>query len=215
MDNGENQSVETDEFTVSPDELIALVTKRINQGISREKIVQELVSQGNEQARIEPVVYAIYESLLQVAEQERVTTGSVIGAIIGGGGAAVICAIAWVALIFASEREFGLAAWAIGGIVGFAVRLVSGNKRGRTFQIIAAACSFFGVALAKGIMLAIIYLGSETGEASWTMVVGGFDILWLILAVGTSWRMLRGTGITVLPPQPTMTATGTGMYGPR
>jgi len=78
MDNVENQSVEPEEFTISPDELVALVTKRINQGISREKIVQELVSQGNEQARIEPVVYAIYESLLEVAEQEKVTTGSVV-----------------------------------------------------------------------------------------------------------------------------------------
>ena len=175
--------------------VLALITERIRQGMPKEAVVQELVGQGMEPTQAQQWVDAIFEE----ARKQTLTGGAVAGALIAGGVAAVISAAAWIALVMLTDRELGLVAWAIGGLVGFAVSLASGKRRGRPLQIIAAIWAFLGVAIAKGIMFALVSLGAEPGQNPVTMVFGGYDVLWVALAVITAWNMLRPAGMKIGP----------------
>lgn len=187
------------------DKMVAFVAARMKQGATREMIIQDLVNQGARASDAETAVNAIYNQLLAVvADQETITPGIIVKAVLAGGVVAVIAGVAWIAIIYFTEREFGLLAWGIGGLCGYAISFASGKRRGLALQFIGSACSLLGILLAKGVLLALATLGAEKGESAFGMVFSPYDALWIILAVITPWRMLKGTGIKPGPGDQTL-----------
>ncbi len=174
---------------------VQLIYERIKQGADVGSIISELVSGGMIREDAEPMVNSIYATMLEGARKETLTGGAVVGAVVVGGVAAVIAAVLWIAILVFANLESGLAAWGVGLLVGFAVSLGSGKRRGRTLQIIAVIWSVLGIGMAKGVIAFLVYFGSEPGEFSWGMIFGGMDVLFLGFAVYTAWRMLRGSGV--------------------
>ncbi len=174
---------------------VQMIYERIKQGADVESIIGELVSGGMIREDAEPMVNSIYSTLLEGARKETLTGGAVVGAVVLGGVAAVVAAVIWLAIVIFANLELGLAAWGVGLLVGFAVSLGSGKRRGRTLQIIAVAWSVLGIGMAKGVIALLVYAGSEAGEFSWGLIVGGMDIVFFGFAIYTAWRMLRGSGI--------------------
>ena len=107
-------------------------------------------------------------------------------------------------------------AWGIGLLAGFAVVLFSGGKRGRPIQVVAVAASVVGIVIGKYLTFFHVLKevvaqehGAEAAE-SISVLSGGvvefffqnvvsmsdpFDLLWIILAVITAWRIPKGSGI--------------------
>lgn len=78
-------------------------------------------------------------------------------------GAAVVGALMWGGLMYLTDREWGLLAWALGGLCGTAVVLAPGSIRGRHLQVAATASCVSGIALGKLVGLAF-YITSFTTE---------------------------------------------------
>lgn len=181
--------------------MAGLVVQRMREGADKETILHELDRQGFKRSEVEGFVSNLYDRLLEEAGRETITGGAVAGAVILGGIVAVVSAVAWIALIYFTGTEIGLVAWAIGGLVGLAVRFGSGRRRGKALQFIAAFWAFVGVGLGKGILYLLLSSAElEAGEDAFTAVFGFFDILWFILAVTTAWQMLRGSGLGIARP---------------
>jgi hypothetical protein len=163
-----------------------MIAARLQQGAPEAMIVSEAMSMGlaAEQAQ------ALVRFMIAAGRSQTLTGGAIAGSLIAGGVAAAISAAAWIALVMFTKRELGLAAWGIGLLVGAAVRLGSGGRRGRALQAMAAIWAFLGVALAKAIMIGLVYM-ADPAKASFTDVLGGYDILWVLFAVGTAWQMLQ------------------------
>ena len=69
-------------------------------------------------------------------------------ALLFGGGAAVLGAILYYAVIAITNFEIGLVAIAIGYMVGYAMRMATKGRGGRRFQIIAVVLTYWAVGLA-------------------------------------------------------------------
>jgi hypothetical protein len=74
--------------------------------------------------------------------------GTLVRAVVAGGVAAVLGALAYFAVIALSGFEIGLVAIAIGYMVGYGVRLGTRGRGGRRFQVIAVLLTYFAVGLA-------------------------------------------------------------------
>ena len=113
--------------------------------------------------------------------------------------AAVIGGALWAAIAIKTEYEVGLVAWAIGGLAGYAVVKLSNGRTTRVHQIIAVIASLLGIFLGKYFIFAyVVSEGFEGMFASGLLSlfidnIGEFfaaiDIIFVILAVVTAWRM--------------------------
>ena len=150
------------------------------------------------------------DSMIQTSEPfnpER--PGALPLGIVGGLAAAILGGVIWSLVLIFLEYELGMLAWGIGLACGFAVVTLSGN-RGIPMQIIAVATSIIGILIGKygvfyyflkegvteeyGIEAAMdvtlysmdvmIYFAEELGS-----MLGGYDLLWIALAVGTAWKV--------------------------
>jgi predicted Zn finger-like uncharacterized protein len=83
--------------------------------------------------------------------------------------AAVLGAIIWAVLAYFTHREFGIVAWAFGGLVGFGMALGHEDDDGTFAGIIAAFMSLFGIIVAKLLIIAI-FVGAHVAH-----VVGDFE----------------------------------------
>jgi hypothetical protein len=130
--------------------------------------------------------------------------GGLLGAIVGG--------MVWGLIFQFTEYEVGYIAWGIGWLCGWAVGYFSSHGRGIIFQLIAVFSSILGIIIGKYYGFYIImkeYVTEDYGaEAaaeisifSMDMVeffvefliewVGLYDLLFVVLAVYTAWRMLQ------------------------
>ncbi len=145
-----------------------------------------------------------------VYEVAASSLGSLVPALIGGVLAAVAGGAAWAALVIVSGYEIGFTAIAIGFLSGCGVVLFSRGGKGVLFQVIAALSSVLGVAVGKYGYYAY-YLKQAVGEEYGMEVaanvkllsvgvleafmmdagsfLGGFDILWVVLAAITAWKI--------------------------
>jgi hypothetical protein len=126
-------------------ELRADVVRRLNEGVDRSRLIDELVGRGFERSEAE----AFVDSLLEAATREVLQPGDLVRAVIGGVLAAILAGLAWGVLTEATSTEWGIAATGVGLLVGFGVVVLARGKRGVPLQVIAAGAPRVGGAVGK------------------------------------------------------------------
>lgn len=198
------------------EKLYAFVVEQMKAGDDKSVISQKLVEMGIDRADASQLVETIHSQIVEAAKEEQFTFSSILPALIGGVLAAVVGGVIWGLIVIATGYVIGFMAWGIGLMCGFAVVLFSKGKRGVSFQVIAVLSSVLGVLVAKYFTF-FHYLkesvAKEYGAEAASNIsilsekviqffienigsmVSGFDILWVILAVITAWRIPKGVGI--------------------
>jgi hypothetical protein len=135
----------------------------------------------------------------------EVRSGVFLTAALAGLAAAIVGGVVWGLIVRWSGYEIGFAAWGIGFIVGTAVVFGAQRQRGMPLQLIAVVLALAGIVLGK--YLAFVWIGQdELGKAGielpvfstdtmrlfWDLksdIWGGWDLLWVGLAVVTAFRI--------------------------
>ncbi|MHC4741413.1 MAG: hypothetical protein ACYS8Z_05850 [Planctomycetota bacterium] len=198
--------------------LYAFVIEQIKAGADKPAISQKLVEMGMNEDDSHKLVDKMYDQIMQAAKAEQLTSASIIPAAIGGLLAAVVCGVIWGMIVIATEYEIGYMAWAVGLAAGFCVVLFSKGKKGLPLQVIAVASSLLGILIGKYLtffhyLKEMIAEEHGTEAASQLSVLSGgviqfflenvvsmshpLDLLWIVLAVATAWRIPKGTGIRI------------------
>ena len=198
--------------------LYAFVIEQMKAGVDKSAISQKLVELGIDKANAQELVESIHPHVLKAAEEEQFTGSSIIQALVGGGLAAVIGGGLWAFIAIGTGYVIGFMAWGMGWLTGFAVLLFSRGKRGIRLQIISVISSVLGIAIGKYFIFYYYLKEAATKQygavvASYLSIfreeviqdfiegigsmVSGFDILWIILAVITAWRIPKGLGINL------------------
>jgi len=137
---------------------------------------------------------------------------------LGALAAAFAGAVVWALVVRATDYEVGVLAWGIGFAAAGAARIAARGS-GPAVQLGAAVAAGFGVLLGKYLGYALLLqeqFPGAVGLFSGDMVrffredlgnvFGLFDLLWLALAVGTAWYLLRpqegAERATAVPPPP-------------
>lgn len=117
--------------------------------------------------------------------------GALLAAIIGG--------VIWALIAVLTEYEIGLVAWAIGGLTGYAVFIFANKQTNQIHQIIAVVASLIGIVLGKFFMISYFLNDGFDGMFSsysftvfqdeFTNLFAGMDIVFVVLAVVTSWQL--------------------------
>ncbi|HEY2491895.1 MAG TPA: hypothetical protein VGI33_03070 [Paenibacillus sp.] len=117
--------------------------------------------------------------------------GALLAAIIGGA--------IWATIAVVTEYELGLVAWAIGGLTGYAVVIFASRNTSSIHQIIAVIASLIGILLGKFFMFSYILNDGFDGmfssyyfqffQENFTDLFAGMDIVFIVLAVVTSWQL--------------------------
>lgn len=126
------------------------------------------------------------------SDPQQVMSKVVISAILAG----IIGAVAWGLISFYSEREIGYVAWGIGALVGFAVANFAKSALTQNHLVVSVICALGGVIGGKYLDYYLIVrdlekeLGASLdGLVSFRDMFGGYDILWIALAVITAWTL--------------------------
>ncbi|OAB47953.1 hypothetical protein PBAT_03505 [Paenibacillus antarcticus] len=119
--------------------------------------------------------------------------GSLIAAIIGGA--------IWATIAVLTDYELGLIAWGIGGLAGYAVVLFAKGQTTQIHQIIAVIASLIGILLGKYFLFSYIINDGFEGmfnsdiitlfQENITEFFGGMDIVFVLFAVLTAWKLPR------------------------
>lgn len=117
---------------------------------------------------------------------EQASANSLMKAAAGALIAAIACGIAWAVLTIQTDTEFGLAAWGIGLLCGYAAFFLSGKSGSSTIQIIAVLSSVIGILLGKYITY---YYWVQDYMITFGDMFGAYDFLWVGLAVLTAWQL--------------------------
>jgi hypothetical protein len=136
-----------------------------------------------------------------VVQEER--SGTALTAAAAGLAAAVVGGVVWALIVRWTEYEIGFVAWGIGFLVGTAVAFGAGGARGIPLQILAVVLALVGIVIGKylsfvwviqdelpGIDLPVF--SRDTIDLWWDArsdVWGGWDLLWVGLAVFTAFRI--------------------------
>jgi hypothetical protein len=136
-------------------------------------------------------------------------SGTVLTAALAGLVAAIAGGVVWALIVRWTDSEIGFVAWGIGFLVGTAVVFGARNARGVPFQVVAVLLALAGIVIGK--YLAFVWvgqdvLGDELGALGFDLPVfstdtfdlwwdarddvwGGWDLLWVGLAVVTAFRI--------------------------
>lgn len=137
------------------------------------------------------------------------SSGSFPLGVVGGLVAAIAGGVVWSLVLVLLDYELGIVAWGIGFACGFAVVTLGGGK-GIPMQAVAIVTSIIGILIGKYGMF-YYYLkqnvleeyGTEAAATvtlystkvmvifaeSLGSMLGGYDLLWVALAVGTAWKV--------------------------
>lgn len=212
----ENMEMSEKEQAEALEKLYAFVIEQVKAGVDKSTISQKLVDLGVEKTEAYQLVEAMHSEIVKAVEAEQFTISSIMPAVIGGVLAAVLGGFIWGMIVINTGYEIGIAAWGMGGLAGYAVVLFSKGRKGFPLQIVAILSSVLGIVIGK-YALFFHYLkeavakeqGSEVASTisafsegtiqfffeNIGLTVSGFDILWVILAVLTAWRIPKGSGI--------------------
>ena len=206
-----NDSTEEDNVQ----KLYDFVLQEMKVGADKSTIVQKLVDMGVDRSDAISVVDTIYTETLKAANDQQFTSDAIIPAVIGGGLAALVGGGIWGMIVITTGYVIGFMAWGLGLLSGFAVVLFSRGRKGVPLQVIAVISSIFGIAIGKyftfyyyfkkaiekdqGIDVASnLSVFSEKIIQIFLSSIGsmlsGFDILWVIFALITAWRIPKGIG---------------------
>jgi hypothetical protein len=137
---------------------------------------------------------------LAPADVARALVGGLVGALLGG--------LIWGFIVGATGAEIGIAAIGVGALAGFGVVLLNRHRRGVPLQVIAAVCAIVGVGFGKYFAFVQV-VNDELGAGTASLFSGrtfqaftdlfgeifsGFDVLWIVFAVYTAWRIPQGQG---------------------
>jgi hypothetical protein len=127
-------------------------------------------------------------------------------AAVAGIATGIVGGIAWGLIVKLSDYEIGIVAWGIGFVVGTAVLVAAGRRKGLPLQLVAVVGALVGILVGKYLAYAMVIqeLASEQGvdvgllssqmrelfRDDLDSVFGWFDLLWAGLAVFTAWRLL-------------------------
>ncbi|SDZ41487.1 hypothetical protein SAMN05421736_11239 [Evansella caseinilytica] len=188
------------------------VVAQIQAGDPKNLIIQRLTERGIDEADAKQFVEEISAQLAEVSKQEEYTSDKLLPAILGGLIAALLGSAIWATIVVMTETEFGIVAWGIGILTGYAVMLAAGRKKGLPLQIIAVAFSLIGIFIGKYAVyyyfmkefLTEAYGSSYAARYSFfsSDIIAGFfadasyvfslyDLLWIGLAVVTAWRITK------------------------
>lgn len=198
------------------EELVDFIVEQVKAGIDKQAIVAQLVEAGTPHEHAAEAVDTLYPEVLRLADEEEPTSSDVFQAAIGGVLAALIAGMAWAAIVVYTGYELGFAAWGIGFVAGWSVVYLGRGKRGASLQMTAALSSVVGIMLGKyftfyhyfreairedfghEIAAQISLFSSVVFQIVFENIAflfSGYDVLWVVLAVSTAWRIPRGLGI--------------------
>jgi hypothetical protein len=201
--------------------LYAFVIEQMKAGLDQSAISQKLVETGMDRSDAAQLVEAMHAEILKASEKEQLANSSILPALFGGGLAAIVGGVIWGLIVIGTGYVIGFMAWGVGLLTGFGVVLFSSGKKGAPLQIIAALSSILGIIIGKYFTffhyvkeaISKEYGARASSEISifserviqffveeFGSMVSGYDILWVILAVITAWRIPKGIGIK-LPRQ--------------
>ena len=161
---------------------------------------------------------------------EQAGAGNLPAAVGAGLAASLVSGAVWAGIVVAANVEVGYVALGVGWLTGTAVHYGSGKKRGQLLQIIAVACSALGLLLGKYFAVvhfckvevakvagdeaaaAVSYFDPEMVKLFFQIIgkiMGPFDILWLVIALGIAWSIPKPTAVTVREPRGTAGGTPT------
>ncbi len=206
-----------DSGTQSIDELNEFVEGQLGGGKNRREVVQELVDQGLTDSEAHQTVERIFFAMKKTAADEEFSGDALVPGILGGMLAAVIGGAAWAGIGIATEYELGLLAWAIGLVCGLGVVMFARGKKGMPLQIVAVVTSILGIVIGKYGTFYYYFqqslleeengaaVAAEYGLFSGNMMqvfaenlpamMGGYDLLWVGLAVVTAWGIPKASGL--------------------
>lgn len=204
------QQVETEE------NLQAFIFSQMKEGASKSTIIKNLIKMGIDENKAPTLCERIHGQIMETVKKEQFTSTNLVTAAVGGVLAAAVCGVLWGLIVITTEYEIGYMAWAVGFAAGFAVLLFSGGKRGIPLQVIAVASSVLGIIIGKYLTF-FYYLremieqehGQEAASnlsvlstdvmqfffANIISMSHPMDLLWIIFAVATAWRIPKGSGI--------------------
>jgi hypothetical protein len=149
-----------------------------------------------------------FGSLTGAGQPGEPATGTTFAVAAGAGlVAAVVGGVAWGLIVKWSEYEIGFVAWGIGFVVGMAVLLAAGGRKGLPLQAIAIVAALIGILIGKYLSFALILQDVADAEGVELSLFGAdmrqlfrddlgnvfalWDLLWTGLAVVTAWRILQ------------------------
>lgn len=199
-------------------QLTDFVESQRQAGADRETARVRLMAAGIEEPIANELVDRVYSNGPQPQASEEFTLSSLLPAAVGGLVGAAIGGFIWGVIAINTGYEIGWIAWGVGLLAGFGVVLFAGGQRGLPLQLVAVAASVMGILIGKYFTFFYAlkeYVGEEAGAgavaelsmfsagvvqlfgASLSMLISGFDALWLFLAVATAWGIpkVRETGL--------------------
>lgn len=197
---------------------IQFVVQQLKAGQDKMAIASKLQSMGLDVIESRKLVDTIHTEMMQMAQAQQMTSGSLVSGAVGGVLAAIVSGAVWALIVRLTKYEIGFMAWGLGVVVGAAVVMFARGRRGVGLQIVAVLASMFGIIVGKYMIL--VYLlhqmtlkehGAQAAAAItyWSPKVMQFvisrlaafaspyDALWIILAVVTAWKIPQGLGIRV------------------
>lgn len=139
---------------------------------------------------------------------EPLAAGDLVRAAIGGLAGGILGGVIWGLIVGATDIELGIAAIGVGVLAGFGVALLCRDRHGTSLQVIAAIGAVIGILFGKYFAFVQV-LNDEFGEGAVALfsrrtfeaftrlfgeLVSGFDLLWIVFAVYTAWRIPQGQG---------------------
>ncbi len=192
---------------------VAYIVEQLKKGVPKQAIVDYFVNSGVDRAVANSLVESVHTELLQEAEKEQFSCGSLVIASAAGLVAAIVGGIIWGLIVIATDYEIGYMATGIGLLSGFAVLFFT-EKKGLPLQIIAVVSALAGILVGKYFTFYSIVkdlLIDEYGAVAESIsifdgemfrlfflsisdIASPYDILWIVLAVIAAWRIPRAIG---------------------
>ena len=192
------------------------IIDQIKKGADKETIKAGFEEMGVSKEQSDKLVDTLYPAIMQTAREQEFVTDALSPAVIGGVLASILGGAIWGAIVIFTGYEVGIVAWGIGLLSGAAVVLFTRGKKGLPLQVIAVISGIAGIGVGKYVsfyyflkqaisdeyganvaaQLSILSVHTfQLFSKNFTSLFGGFDILWVVLAVITAWRIPQGLGI--------------------